>query len=239
MDVMEARACPACGARNGHGSAYCWQCYARFSGPVPGAVPAPGAIPSEGGTSAIARATAPFAKLEAPARAAPPARWRAFVPWALIVLVAAAGWVAWQRVSAPGLPDELGGLARMEGPVAEQLEAVLEPIRQAYDAHVVAAAYGTGQAPTYTLFVIEKDEGGEQVASLTGLQGATRTIPLPEGVTFTAEPGSDVVCGSTEAQGNFGVVCMWDDPGSTGLLTGVNVDLTQARQALGEARAVL
>ena len=239
MDVMQARACPQCGARNGHDSTYCWQCYARFTGPVAAAAPTAGTFPSEGGTSVIARATAPFAKLDVPAREAPPARWRAFVPWVLMVLVALAGWLVWQRFTSLGLPDELGGMARLEGPAAEQIEAALDPVRDAYEADVKAAAYGAGRTPTYTLFVIEKKDGGRQVASLTGLQGATRTIPLPEGVSFTTEPGSDVLCGSAQAQGNFAVVCMWDDEKSIGLLTGMNVDVPQARAALEEARAVL
>jgi hypothetical protein len=45
-----------------------------------------------------------------------------------------------------------------------------------------------------------------------------------------------VSCGSAEAQGGFGVVCLWEDAEAIGLLTAMGVDLDQARTAAQEVR---
>ena len=227
--VIEDRACSSCGARNRPGTGYCWQCYAPF------AAAASDPVRSDTGTSVIARATATFAKLDVPSAPTQRRAWRGVVPRVLMAAVAVAGWFVWQHVSGIQLPSSLAGVERMEGPVPDLIETQLEPARDAYEGDIAAAVYGSGTEPTYAVVIVEQVEEAGRRVSLNGLQGAAGPIPL-DGLELTTEPGSDVACGSAQAQGAFGVLCVWNDPETFGVLTASGTDISQARFAAQEAR---
>ncbi|MGH2697037.1 MAG: DUF7577 domain-containing protein [Actinomycetota bacterium] len=166
---MEERACPSCGAQNPVAAEYCWQCFARFTGPPPGT--AQGA-PARGSALAAAIGTGPGAGTPSAVVTEPATmtRWQPQTPtgdrvagWAVkalvVILAAVVGLIGYRWLTRGlELPEQVGGQPRMEGELVEGFQDLLDSVTGTFDVEVDMELYGRG-FPTYLLMAAEVPDG--------------------------------------------------------------------------------
>jgi hypothetical protein len=213
MQTDEKQACAACGAANRLEASNCWQCFARFSVPVP-PVPVPGTAadvaPVRPGFPPPAMPTTAPPGVPEPSTGGP----GGIVVAAVGLLALIGGFLLVQRVLDGGgleLPDTLAGSPRMHGGSAETVEAQMQEAMAAFDVEIDTGLYGSGAAPDFVVVAVEGSSLDSTDAMfdefVTGLTAAG-AIVSGEGTNADLD-GAEHRCVGVQAQGAQMGACMW------------------------------
>lgn len=220
--VLEARtSCSSCAAVNPSGSPFCWQCYARFPEAAP--PPAEWARPDASGNEGLPVTSR-----------TPGSRSRTTLLLALILAVAAAGYLVWRMLDGGPFPDTFRTYQRLDSPEATRFEEGVSELGDLLGVKMHGAQYGHGSELAVLAVLADEAIAPQDLGS----RFVEAPAPRPHDLLEVQRDGATFVCFPADADVP-GSACTWTDGETVGVVYGRFQKLRQHVKLTAELRAAV